>query len=107
MEHAEAEHTEHAGHGAAMVADMFRRFIVSILLSLPLVIFSPLGATVGLDRSVNGCGSGSWGGRRPSLAPYVAGTGSRARRTPPESASVGYALGWRRLVDAVGIVSAL
>jgi Cu2+-exporting ATPase len=48
MEHATAEHTEHAGHGAAMVADMFRRFIVSTLLSLPLVIFSPLGATVGL-----------------------------------------------------------
>jgi Cu2+-exporting ATPase len=48
MDHAAAEHTEHAGHGAAMVADMFRRFIVSILLSLPLVIFSPLGATVGL-----------------------------------------------------------
>jgi Cu2+-exporting ATPase len=48
MEHAAAEHPEHAGHGAAMVADMFRRFIVSILLSLPLVIFSPLGATVGL-----------------------------------------------------------
>jgi len=48
MEHAAAEHTEHAGHGAAMVADMLRRFIVSILLSLPLVIFSPLGATVGL-----------------------------------------------------------
>ncbi len=48
VEHAAAEHTEHAGHGAAMVADMFRRFFVSILLSLPLVIFSPLGATVGL-----------------------------------------------------------
>jgi Cu2+-exporting ATPase len=48
MEHAAAEHPEHAGHGAAMVADMFHRFIVSILLSLPLVIFSPLGATVGL-----------------------------------------------------------
>ncbi len=48
VEHAAAEHTEHAGHGAAMVADMFRRFIVSTLLSLPLVIFSPLGATVGL-----------------------------------------------------------
>jgi len=48
VEHAASEHTEHAGHGAAMVADMFRRFFVSILLSLPLVIFSPLGATVGL-----------------------------------------------------------
>ncbi|PYN48240.1 MAG: ATPase P [Candidatus Rokuibacteriota bacterium] len=48
MEHAAAGHAEHAGHGAAMVADMLRRFIVSALLLLPLVIFSPLGATIGL-----------------------------------------------------------
>ena len=32
MEHAAAGHAEHAGHGAAMVADMLRRFIVSALL---------------------------------------------------------------------------
>jgi P-type Cu2+ transporter len=50
MEHAAARHAEHAGHGAAMVADMFRRFIISTLLLLPLVIFSPLGATVGVPR---------------------------------------------------------
>jgi len=48
MEHAAAGHAEHAGHGAAMVADMLRRFIVSALLLLPLVIFSPLGAAIGL-----------------------------------------------------------
>ena len=36
------------------------------------------------------CGSGSSGGPRPSVAAYVAGTGPRARRTPPERASVGY-----------------
>ena len=48
MEHAAVGHAEHAGHGAAMVADMLRRFIVSALLLLPLVIFSPLGATIGL-----------------------------------------------------------
>jgi hypothetical protein len=34
--------------------------------------------------------SGSSDVPRPSLAAYVAGTGPRARRTPPESASVGY-----------------
>src|SRR2546426_1125023 len=50
MEHAAASHAEHAGHGAAMVADMFRRFIISTLLLLPLVIFSPLGAAVGVPR---------------------------------------------------------
>ena len=48
MEHAAVGHAEHAGHGAAMVADMLRRFIVSALLLLPLVIFSPLGAAIGL-----------------------------------------------------------
>lgn len=35
---------------------------------------------------------GSLGGRCPSLAVYVAGTGPRARRTPPENVSVGYPL---------------
>jgi Cu2+-exporting ATPase len=34
----EAEHDEHAGHGAAMVRDLLRRFIVSLILSLPLFI---------------------------------------------------------------------
>jgi Cu2+-exporting ATPase len=48
MEHGAAGHAEHAGHGAAMVADMLRRFIISVLLLLPLVVFSPLGATIGL-----------------------------------------------------------
>ena len=43
----QAGHAEHAGHGAAMVADMLRRFIISALLLLPLVVFSPLGATIG------------------------------------------------------------
>jgi P-type Cu2+ transporter len=48
MEHGVAGHAEHAGDGAAMVADMLRRFIISALLLLPLVIFSPLGVTIGL-----------------------------------------------------------
>jgi P-type Cu2+ transporter len=47
-DHPAMEHGEHAGHGSAMVADMLRRFIVSTLLSLPLVIFSPMGAALGL-----------------------------------------------------------
>jgi P-type Cu2+ transporter len=46
--HAPMEHGEHAGHGASMVADLLRRFIISVLLSLPLVIFSPIGEKLGL-----------------------------------------------------------
>jgi Cu2+-exporting ATPase len=48
MQHPTAGNAEHAGHGAAMVADMLRRFIVSAFLLLPLLVFSPLGATIGL-----------------------------------------------------------
>ena len=47
-EHAEGGHGEHAGHGAAMVTDLFRRFIISTLVSLPLVLFSPIGRSLGL-----------------------------------------------------------
>jgi Cu2+-exporting ATPase len=61
-EHGAMEHGEHAGHGDAMVADMFRRFIVSILLSLPLVIFSPMGAALGLpDAPLFGLSMGLFG----------------------------------------------
>src|SRR5262249_44608222 len=42
------DHGEPAGHGAAMVSDMFHRFIISTFLSLLLVIFSPLGGSIGL-----------------------------------------------------------
>ena len=41
-------HDEHAGHGAAMVADLLRRFLVSLVLTLPLALFSHIGALVGL-----------------------------------------------------------
>lgn len=41
---AHAGHDEHAGHGAEMVADLLRRFVVSLILSLPLFIFSHVGA---------------------------------------------------------------
>jgi P-type Cu2+ transporter len=48
---AHAGHEEHAGHGAEMVGDLLRRFIVSLVLSLPLFIFSHVGALVGLHLS--------------------------------------------------------
>src|SRR6266852_3528447 len=47
--HAEMEHDEHAGHGAEMVHDLLRRFIVSIILSVPIVLFSPMGKMLGLS----------------------------------------------------------
>jgi P-type Cu2+ transporter len=40
-------HDEHAGHGAAMVAGMFRRFLFSAVLTVPIVLFSPIGETIG------------------------------------------------------------
>jgi Cu2+-exporting ATPase len=40
----------HAGHGAGMVADLLRRFLVSLALTLPLLAFSPMGALVGLPE---------------------------------------------------------
>lgn len=42
-------HDEHADHGAQMVHDLLRRFIISAVLSLPLVLFSPIGAWLGLS----------------------------------------------------------
>lgn len=47
--HAEMKHDEHAGHGAEMVRDLLRRFIVSIILSIPIVLFSPMGKMLGLS----------------------------------------------------------
>jgi glycine/D-amino acid oxidase-like deaminating enzyme len=38
------------------------------------------------------CGSGFWGGQRPSLADYVMETRATRGRPPPEGASVGYSL---------------
>jgi Cu2+-exporting ATPase len=48
-EHAGVGHGEHAGHGAEMVKDLLRRFIVSIILSIPIVLFSPIGKSFGLS----------------------------------------------------------
>ncbi|MEV4410387.1 copper-translocating P-type ATPase [Catellatospora sp. NPDC049609] len=38
----------HAGHGADMVASMLRRFVVSAVLTVPIVAFSPIGEVFGL-----------------------------------------------------------
>ena len=40
-------HDEHAGHGEAMADDMLRRFVVSLLLTLPIILYSPIGAGLG------------------------------------------------------------
>ena len=40
---------EHAGHGADMVRDLLRRFIVSITLTVPIILFSPIGKGLGLS----------------------------------------------------------
>ncbi|MCP2327124.1 Cu2+-exporting ATPase [Hamadaea flava] len=40
-------HDEHAGHGADMVADMFRRFLISAVLTIPIILYSPIGETFG------------------------------------------------------------
>ncbi|MEJ7840506.1 MAG: heavy metal translocating P-type ATPase [Rubrobacter sp.] len=45
MEHTNAD--EHAGHGAAMVRDMLRRAVVSALLTIPIVLYSPIGESLG------------------------------------------------------------
>src|SRR5258708_14335779 len=36
----------HAGHGAHMVRDMLRRFIGSAILTVPIVLYSPLGSSL-------------------------------------------------------------
>src|SRR5205823_4220811 len=36
----------HAGHGAHMVQDMLRRFIGSAILTVPIVLYSPLGTSL-------------------------------------------------------------
>src|SRR5437764_11962369 len=47
---APAEHryapAAHAGHGAHMVQDMLRRFIGSAILTVPIVLYSPLGTSL-------------------------------------------------------------
>ena len=49
MNHADAPatHDEHAGHGAPMVNDMLRRFVISLVLTVPLILYSPIGESLG------------------------------------------------------------
>ena len=81
---APAEHhhspTPHDGHGAHMVDDMLRRFIGSAVLTLPVVLYSPLGTSLfghalapplGLSRGGVGLGLTSvvvWWGAWPFLS---------------------------------------
>jgi Cu2+-exporting ATPase len=44
-------HDEHAGHGASMVDDMLRRFVISLVLTVPLVLYSPIGETIGFTAT--------------------------------------------------------
>lgn len=48
-QHADMNHDEHAGHGPHMVNDMLRRFVISLILTIPVVLFSPIGAVFGLS----------------------------------------------------------
>lgn len=55
-------HGAHEGHGAEMVAELLQRFVGSLLLTLPIVMFSPFGALVGLPAMPPfGVSMGWWG----------------------------------------------
>ncbi len=41
------DHSAHAGHGEAMAQDMLRRFALSLLLTLPIIVYSPIGQRLG------------------------------------------------------------
>ena len=60
MGHGGMNHDEHAGHGSP--DDMLRRFLISLVLTLPIVIFSPIGGAIGLpDMPPWGISMGVWG----------------------------------------------
>ena len=44
--HHHGEHAGHGDHGVSMVRDLLQRFIVSVVLGLPVVLLSPLGTTL-------------------------------------------------------------
>jgi len=41
-------HDDHAGHGSEMVSAMLRKFVISAILTVPIVVFSPIGEAIGL-----------------------------------------------------------
>jgi Cu2+-exporting ATPase len=49
FDHAEMGDNEHTAHGPGVARDFFRRLIVSIILSIPIVLFSPVGRFLGLS----------------------------------------------------------
>ncbi len=49
--HTDMGHGEHAGHGEHMVGDMLRRFAISLVLTLPVVLYSPIGETFGFTAT--------------------------------------------------------
>jgi P-type Cu2+ transporter len=60
MDHSKMDQGEHAGHGSP--DDMFRRFLISLVLTLPIVIFSPIGGALGLPSMPPfGISMGIWG----------------------------------------------
>ena len=60
MDHSQMSSAEHAGHGSP--DDMLRRFVVSLIITLPIVIFSPIGGALGLPSMPPfGIGMGWWG----------------------------------------------
>ena len=60
VDHSKMDHGEHAGHGSP--DDMLRRFLISLVLTLPIVIFSPIGAAIGFPSSPPfGISMGLWG----------------------------------------------
>jgi P-type Cu2+ transporter len=78
----------HAGHGAHMVQDMLRRFIGSAILTVPIVLYSPLGTSLvgrelvppfGLSHGMLGFVLASivvwWGG-----SPFISSAGRSLRR---------------------------
>jgi P-type Cu2+ transporter len=46
MDHSSMSADEHAGHGSP--DDMLRRFLVSLALTIPIIVFSPIGGAIGL-----------------------------------------------------------
>lgn len=50
--HAHAqEHGSHEGHGAAMIGDMLRKAVLSAVLTVPIVLFSPVGHRLGFTAA--------------------------------------------------------
>src|SRR5437879_13350791 len=89
----------HAGHGAHMVQDMLRRFIGSAILTVPIILYSPLGAQLfgrqlappfGLSPGLLGLVLTSivgWWGGWPFVSPAARSLGRGALTTMPQTAT--------------------